>query len=242
MDRKAVIKSKLQGIESYNPEHIAALEEHLSWQIINNDYDFEANLALLRLYQFYPERFNAECARLVLLKAIISMSHSDFTLCKYLIHLEHLNEEPLSQVVKLGLFLETCRFSEFWTKVKENPKIFSAIPGFRESVCKFIVQIISQTYQRISKPLLMSFLDMSENDLKQFIKQLEWSETTDDADHDQQLILVNNHEENIKSVQIRERVNFDSITSMSDAFRPSKSDFFIKTTYNNHNNNHIHTK
>ncbi|CAH8428697.1 unnamed protein product [Schistosoma rodhaini] len=241
MDRKAVIKSKLQGIESYNPEHIAALEEHLSWQIINNDYDFEANLALLRLYQFYPERFNAECARLVLLKAIISMSHSDFTLCKYLIHLEHLNEEPLSQVVKLGLFLETCRFSEFWTKVKENPKIFSAIPGFRESVCKFIVQIISQTYQRISKSLLMSFLDMSENDLKQFIKQLEWSETTDDADHDQQLILVNNHEENIKSVQIRERVNFDSITSMSDAFRPSKSDFFIKTTYNN-NHNHIHTK
>ncbi|CAH8428702.1 unnamed protein product [Schistosoma rodhaini] len=169
------------------------------------------------------------------------MSHSDFTLCKYLIHLEHLNEEPLSQVVKLGLFLETCRFSEFWTKVKENPKIFSAIPGFRESVCKFIVQIISQTYQRISKSLLMSFLDMSENDLKQFIKQLEWSETTDDADHDQQLILVNNHEENIKSVQIRERVNFDSITSMSDAFRPSKSDFFIKTTYNN-NHNHIHTK
>ncbi|VDO76937.1 unnamed protein product [Schistosoma margrebowiei] len=170
MDRKTVIKSKLQGIERY---------------------------------QFYPERFNAECARLVLLKAIISMSHSDFTLCKYLIHLEH-------------------------TKVKENPKIFSAIPGFRESVCRFIVQIISQTYQRISKTLLMSFLDMSENDLKQFIKQFEWSEITDNHHHNQ-LILINNHEENIKSIQIRERVNFDSITSMSGAFRPSKSDFFIKT-------------
>lgn len=225
---------------SYNPEHITALEEHLSWQIINNDYDFEANLALLRLYQFYPERFNAECARLVLLKAIISMSHSDFTLCKYLIHLEHLSEEPLSQVVELGFFLETCRFSEFWTKVKENPKVFSAIPGFRESVCRFIVQIISQTYQRISKTLLMSFLDMSENDLKQFITQFEWFEITDNSNCNSnsncndQLILINNHEENIKSIQIRERVNFDSITSMSNAFRPSKSDFFIKTTYNHY--------
>ncbi|CAH8428572.1 unnamed protein product [Schistosoma turkestanicum] len=242
MDRKAAIKSKLQGIESYNPEHIAVLEEHLTWQITNNDYDFEANLALLRLYQFYPERFNAECARLVLLKAIISMNQSDFTLCKYLVNLEHLSKEPLSLIVQLGHFLETCRFSEFWMEVKDNPKIFSSIPGFRESVRKFIVQIISQTYQRIPKTLLMSFLDISESDndqLKQFIKQYDWSETIDDQNN-HQLILVNNHEENIKSVKIRERVNFDSITSMSGAFRPSKSDFFIKTTYNNHDN-HNHS-
>ncbi|KAH8856027.1 Eukaryotic translation initiation factor 3 subunit K [Schistosoma japonicum] len=230
MDRKAIIKEKLQGIESYNPGHIPTLEEHLTWQITNNEYDFEANLALLRLYQFNPERFNAECAKLVLLKAIVSMNHWDFTLCKYLIHLEHLSKEPLLHVVQLGFLLETCRFTEFWMKVKENPKLVSAISGFRESVCKFIVQIISQTYQRISKILLMNFLDIQENELIQFCKKYQWSETIDE--NNVQLILVNNHEENIKSVKIRERVNFDSITSMSEAFRPSKSDFFIKTTYN----------
>nr|CAH8834149.1 unnamed protein product [Trichobilharzia regenti] len=232
MDPKLIIKRKLQGLDGYDIKNQAALEQHVSWQISNNEYDFEANLALLRLYQFYPEHFNAEYAKLVLLKAICSQNPTDFTLYKYLIHLEHLSKEPLSRVVELGFFLETCRFTEFWMRLKENPKLVSSIPGFRESVYKFIAHIISQTYQRIPKTTLMSLLDISsENDLKHFIKQYGWSETTSDsgATDGVQLILVNNHEENIKSIKIRERVNFDSITSMSGAFRPSKSDFFIKT-------------
>ncbi|CAH8433521.1 unnamed protein product [Heterobilharzia americana] len=138
MDRKAEIKKLLQGIERYSPEHRNALEEHILWQIHNNEYDLEANLALLRLYQFYPDRFNAEYAKLVLLKAMCNHSQSDFTLCKYLLNLEHLSKEPLSHVVELGYLLETCRFTEFWIKLKENPKMTASLSGFRESIYKCI--------------------------------------------------------------------------------------------------------
>ncbi|CAL8088892.1 unnamed protein product [Calicophoron daubneyi] len=229
MDPKLAIKRLLHGIESYNPEHRSILEQHLNWQVSNGEYDFEANLALLRLYQFYPEHFNVDAAKLVLLKALASLNPTDLTLCKYLIQLDHLAERPLSLVLELGTLLETCRFPEFWMKLKENPNLVSGVLGFRDCMLKFILQIISQTYQRIPKSLLVSFLDMSEADVKKLIAKQGWSLSDAKDDAGDPLILVNKHEESVKSVKIQEKVNFDSITSMAGAFRPSKGDFFIKT-------------
>ncbi|KAA3677599.1 translation initiation factor 3 subunit K, partial [Paragonimus westermani] len=248
MDCKGNVKRLLHGIErytfqlfstcSYNPEHILVLEQHLHWQITNSEYDFEANLALLRLYQFYPEHFNVDATKLVLLKALSSLNPTDFNLCKYLIRLDHLNEEPLSIVVELGLLLESCQFTEFWLRLRENPNITSGVPDFRDAMLKcksdhsrFVVQIVSQTYQRISKPILSCFLDVPDVELKQIIKQNGWIECppTPQTNSDGPWILVNKHEESVRSVKIQERVNFDAITSMAGAFRPSKGEFFIKT-------------
>ncbi|OON17442.1 SAC3/GANP family protein, partial [Opisthorchis viverrini] len=251
MDPKANIHGLLNGIENYNPEHKAILEQHLNWQASTGEYDFEANLALLRLYvscsldfimdnryQFYPELFNADATRLVLLKALASLNPTDFTICKYLIHLDRLNEEPLSLVVELGTLLESCQFPDFWVccillvqvlmliqlRLRENPNITSGVPGFRDAMVKFIVQIVCQTYQRIHKSLLIRLLDMSEAELKQLIKQNGWTECppSSPGDPNGPLVLVNKHEENVKSVKIQERVDFDAITSMSGAFRPAK--------------------
>ncbi|KAF6768506.1 hypothetical protein AHF37_05557 [Paragonimus kellicotti] len=137
MDCKDNIKRLLHGIESYNPEHILVLEQHLHWQITNSEYDFEANLALLRLYQFYPEHFNVDATKLVLLKALSSLNPTDFNLCKYLIRLDHLNKEPLSLVVELGLLLEACQFTEFWLRLRENPNVTSGVPDFRDAMLKY---------------------------------------------------------------------------------------------------------
>ncbi|KAF7232948.1 hypothetical protein EG68_06198 [Paragonimus skrjabini miyazakii] len=268
MDCKDNIKRLLHGIESYNPEHILVLEQHLHWQITNSEYDFEANLALLRLYQFYPEHFNVDATKLVLLKALSSLNPTDFNLCKYLIRLDHLNREPLSLVVELGLLLEACQFTEFWVittsrksecyvwrtglqgcHVEMQVSLYDSshddvVYGRVVAVCgrlkfhkthefiyPFIVQIVSQTYQRISKPMLSCFLDVSDMELKQIIKQNGWIECppTPQTSSDGPWILVNKHEESVRSVKIQERVNFDAITSMAGAFRPSKGEFFIKT-------------
>lgn len=34
---------------SYNPDNRARLESHVEWQIKSGEYDFESNLALLRM-------------------------------------------------------------------------------------------------------------------------------------------------------------------------------------------------
>lgn len=50
-----------------------------------NTYDLEANLAVLKLYQFNPEKFNADITCQILLKALTNFPHTDFTLCKCLL-------------------------------------------------------------------------------------------------------------------------------------------------------------
>ncbi|THD23220.1 Eukaryotic translation initiation factor 3 subunit K [Fasciola hepatica] len=243
MDQKAVIKRLLHGIESYNPEHRSVLEKHVQWQVSQGEYDFESNLVLLRLYQFYPEHYNSDITKLILLKALASSNPTDFTLCKYLIQLDHLDEEPVSLVVEMGTLLEACNFPEFWVgifanimiwqqRLRENPNVCVGVPGFRESMLNFVIQVVSQTYQRIPKALLVSILNVTDQELRQLMKTHGWTECSldpKDPHHSGPLILVNKHEEHVKSVKIQERVTFDSITSMSGAFRPSKGDFFIKT-------------
>ena len=54
-------------------------------QVSENLYDLEANLAILKLYQFFPQLYKAEIACWILLKAIANLPHTDFVLCKCLL-------------------------------------------------------------------------------------------------------------------------------------------------------------
>ena len=53
-------------------------------QIQPSAYDFEANLAILKLYQFYPQTTNMEVVAKILAKARMATG-TDFLLCTYLI-------------------------------------------------------------------------------------------------------------------------------------------------------------
>ena len=55
---RAEIKTMLQGIERYNPENIKTLEHYVELQAREKGYDLEADLALLKLYQFNPSYSN----------------------------------------------------------------------------------------------------------------------------------------------------------------------------------------
>ena len=56
-------------------------------------YDLEANLALLKLYQFNPTYSNLEVVMQILLKSLTNLPHTDFVLCKCLLSQEVL-EDP----------------------------------------------------------------------------------------------------------------------------------------------------
>ena len=55
---KSQMVSMLQGIERYNPDNIKTLECYVDLQARERGYDLEANLALLKLYQFNPTHTN----------------------------------------------------------------------------------------------------------------------------------------------------------------------------------------
>ena len=120
---KSQIKSMLQGIERYNPENIKTLEHYVDLQarekgydllqkyfIINVTkifhiivtkifrYDLEANLALLKLYQFNPTYNNLTVVVQILLKSLTNLPHTDFVLCKCLLSQEVLEEPQVTSL------------------------------------------------------------------------------------------------------------------------------------------------
>nr|XP_054327641.1 eukaryotic translation initiation factor 3 subunit K-like [Pongo pygmaeus] len=85
----------LKGIDRYNPENLAILERYVETQAKENAYDLEANLAVLKLYQFNPAFFQTTVTAQILLKALTNLPHTDFTLCKCMIHQAHQEERPI---------------------------------------------------------------------------------------------------------------------------------------------------
>ena len=91
----------MQGVNRYNPFNTACLEEYLEAQAAEGEYDAEANLTLLKLYQLNPDKHKAPVVVKVLLKALMSLPHSDMTLCKSLIDAQHLENPEIKQVLSL---------------------------------------------------------------------------------------------------------------------------------------------
>lgn len=113
--RKPEISPMLRGIERYNPENLTRLELYVEEQAVENHYDLEANLAILKLYQFNPHCFRADVVVNILLKALTNLPHTDFVICKCLIDMQLAEEsEAIKEMIGLHNMLETCHFREFW--------------------------------------------------------------------------------------------------------------------------------
>lgn len=66
----------------YNPEIISTLEEYVVFQTEAGYYDFEANLSLLKIYQFRPSTVNKDASVQLLLKALTQLPSTDFVTLK----------------------------------------------------------------------------------------------------------------------------------------------------------------
>ena len=64
---------------------VPSLEEYVDKQIASKTFDLSTNLVLLRMYQFFPDRTNSTVLVKVLVKALMQLPGTDFTLCAYLV-------------------------------------------------------------------------------------------------------------------------------------------------------------
>ncbi|NXA57437.1 EIF3K factor, partial [Nothocercus julius] len=216
----------------YNPENLATLERYVETQAKEGAYDLEANLAVLKLYQFNPAFFQTTVTAQILLKALTNLPHTDFTLCKCMIDQAHVScragrgvggrvgtlgkvsvafltllrwETPIRQILYLGELLETCHFQSFWQALDENMELLDGITGFEDSVRKFICHVVGITYQHIDRWLLAEMLgDLSDAQLKVWMSKYGWTETEPGK------IFICNQEESIKPKNIVEKIDFDS--------------------------------
>ncbi|XP_061918103.1 eukaryotic translation initiation factor 3 subunit K isoform X2 [Entelurus aequoreus] len=206
---KANVAKLLRGIDRYNPENLATLDSYVETQARENAYDLEANLAILKLYQFNPPYFQVNVTSQILLKALTNLPHTDFTLCKCMIDQAHQEESPIWQILYLGNLLETCHFQSFWTSLAKNRELIDGITGFEDSVRKFICHVVGITYQTIERSLLAEMLgDPLDTQVKVWMNKYNWTETEDGQ------IFIFNQEESVKPKNIVEKIDFESVSSI----------------------------
>lgn len=155
----------------YNVEALSELESYVYFQCEQNTYNFESNLAVLKLYQFFPERFNYDVVVHILIKALMSLGlpgcpSTNFLLSLYLLPPHLVKEEPKGAVhtlIELSNLLETARFAQFWTHVPEC-NFLKEINGFQEAIRAFVTKILLLTYQSAEKKFMATILNLEEGE------------------------------------------------------------------------------
>nr|CAG4641146.1 EOG090X0BWZ [Eulimnadia texana] len=203
------VASMLKGIERYNPENLQKLERYIELQAKENTYDLEANLSVLRLYQFGPTYYRSDVVATILLKALTNLPHTDFVLCKCLITQDRLEEPSIQRVVKLADMLETCKFKQFWEELAKSRDLVSPVTNFEDSVRQFICHVVKITYQTIDSSILKEYLGLvADQALKTWIAKYNWKEQEDGS------IFVASQEDMVKTKNITEKVEFENVAGI----------------------------
>ncbi|XP_071503985.1 LOW QUALITY PROTEIN: eukaryotic translation initiation factor 3 subunit K-like [Diadema antillarum] len=206
---QATISSMLHGINRYNPENLTMLEQYVEIQVRENQYDVEANLAILKLYQLNPLHFKVQLAALILLKAMTNLPHTDYLLCKCLIDSDIQQEEPLQSINYFASLLEMCQFKKFWAEYDERPDVFQGVAGFQNAIRKFICHVINSTYQTIERQQLLELLGLTDDtELKRWMASYDWKELEGDQ------VYICNQEESVKTKNITEKIGFDNVATV----------------------------
>lgn len=206
---KAQIKSMLQGIERYNPENIKTLEHYVDLQAREKGYDLEANLALLKLYQFNPTHSNIFVVVQILLKALTNLPHTDIVLCKCLLSQEQEEDPQVKTILYLADLLEMCQFKVFWQQVHSQADLIRSVPGFEDSIRRFVCHVICITYQTIEETVLGELLGLvQENAVSYWLEQYGWKVGADGV------VTVSSQEEIIKTRNISEKIEMDNVASI----------------------------
>jgi len=209
----AHVATKLKGIERYNPENITVLERFVDMQAKepspDTGYDLQANLALLKLYQFNPTFFREETVAKILLKSLTALPHSDFVLCKCLLTTEQLEIPLLKSLCYLHELLETCCFKEFWVRAHALGEVVRGVAGFEDAVRRFACHVIGITYAHIQEETLCELLGLvDETTINQWIDRNGWKQG------DRGYVLISKQEAQIKTKKITEKVDLESVASI----------------------------
>eukprot|EP00164_Ancoracysta_twista_P001558 GFYU01002041.1.p1 GENE.GFYU01002041.1~~GFYU01002041.1.p1 ORF type:complete len:235 (-),score=80.15 GFYU01002041.1:60-716(-) len=165
--------------KAYLADSLKELEPYVEQQIKAKTYDLDANLAVLKLYQFFPELVNMDILKKILLKSLCALPASDFNLCMYLIPEKTQQDEKVAQIAALAELLETANFPEFWKVVKTCRDVVDVVSDFDEHIRTFAAGIVQGTYQRIPTALFCEILNVDEKGVTALAKKPENKWTVD---------------------------------------------------------------
>lgn len=155
----------------YKTSNLSTLESHVHAQALGEDsYYFEANKALLKIYQFLPNSTDANNVALVLLLAMLEYpSFSvDWLALSYLVPERLQKTEPCSTVLRCNNLLDGCEFGEFWkcfeslSLLKDGDKYIKAVVEGRAKkvLQQGILQAMALTYRSARLDTVLTNLNL----------------------------------------------------------------------------------
>ncbi|KAI3864769.1 hypothetical protein MKX03_034981 [Papaver bracteatum] len=151
---------QLVALNPYNPDILPDLEAYVNEQVSSESYSLDANLCLLRLYQFEPERMSTQIVARILVKALMAMPAPDFSLCLFLIPERVQMDEQFKNLIMLSHYLETARFRQFWDEAAKNRSIVEVVPGFEQAIQNYAIHALSLTYQKVPRAVLAEAINI----------------------------------------------------------------------------------
>ena len=153
---------------SYKASNQSTLEAYVDAQATGEgEYYFEANKALLKIYQFLPKSANPNKVALVLLLAMFEYpsTTTDWLALSYLIPERLQKTEPISTVLRCNNLLDACEFVDFWKKFEtlntDGDKYVKALVGRATEVLqKGILDAMALTYRSASLEKVLANLNM----------------------------------------------------------------------------------
>lgn len=161
---------QLIAVNPYNPDILPDLENYVNEQVSSQTYNLDANLCLLRLYQFEPERMSTPIVARILVKALMAMPAPDFNLCLFLIPERVQMEEQFNTLILLSHFLETARFRQFWDEAAKSRHIVDVVSGFEQAIRAYAVHVLSITYQKVPRTILAEAINIEGVALDKFLE------------------------------------------------------------------------
>ncbi|GER49885.1 eukaryotic translation initiation factor 3subunit K [Striga asiatica] len=160
---------QLVAVNPYNPDILPDLENYVNEQVSSQTYSLDANLCLLRLYQFEPARMSTQIVARILIKALMATPAPDFSLCLFLIPERVQMEEQFKTLIVLSNYLETARFRQFWDEAAKSRHILEAVPGFEQAVQTYAIHVLSLTYQKVPRSVLAEAINIEGPSLDKII-------------------------------------------------------------------------
>lgn len=160
----------------YDPSILPRLEEFVNYQVAHGFCDPDINLAVLKLYQFYPDKYNASTVSKILIKALMNLPSTDFLCSLYLIPERRQVDEPIPVISQLAGLLETGRFKDFWAASGACADLLASVPGSLNAVRDFMMEVVGRTYKTINVSTLGETLNLDEDGIRKKIEGKAWVE------------------------------------------------------------------
>lgn len=160
----------------YDPSILPRLEEFVNYQVAHGFCDPDINLAVLKLYQFYPDKYNASTVSKILIKALMNLPSTDFLCSLYLIPERRQVDEPIPVISQLAGLLDTGRFKDFWAASGACADLLASVPGSLNAVRDFMMEVVGRTYQTIDVSALGEILNLDEEGVRKIIEAKSWVE------------------------------------------------------------------